>query len=73
MPMGRPKAELMLSQDEQSQLNSIARSRTIPAAPVARARILLAVAAGALVIGQASAATLESRLDQFFVMRNGTV
>jgi hypothetical protein len=31
------------------------------------------VAAGALVIGQASAATLESRLDQFFVMRNGTV
>jgi hypothetical protein len=31
------------------------------------------VAAGALVIGQASAATLESRLDQFVVMRNGTV
>jgi hypothetical protein len=27
MPMGRPKAELVLSEDERSQLSSIARSR----------------------------------------------
>jgi transposase len=46
MPMGRPKAELMLSQDEQAQLTSMARSRSIPAALVARARIVLAAAAG---------------------------
>lgn len=46
MPMGRPKAELMLSQSEQSQLTSIARSRSIPAALVTRARIILAAAAG---------------------------
>jgi putative transposase len=46
MPMGRPKAELLLSEDERSQLNSIARSRSISAALVTRARIVLAAAAG---------------------------
>lgn len=46
MPMGRPKAELMLSRDEQAQLTSMARSRSIPAALVARARIVLAAAVG---------------------------
>jgi len=46
MPMGRPKAELVLSQDEQAQITSMARSRSIPAALVTRARIVLAAAAG---------------------------
>src|SRR5471032_870238 len=46
MPMGRPKVELMLSEAEQSQLASMARSRSIPAALVKRARIVLAAAAG---------------------------
>jgi putative transposase len=45
MPMGRPKAELVLTQDEQAQLQSMARSRSIPAALAARARIVLAGAA----------------------------
>jgi putative transposase len=46
MPMGRPKVELMLSEAEQAQLLSMARSRSIPAALVTRARIVLASAAG---------------------------
>ncbi|MGH7179251.1 MAG: IS630 family transposase [Tepidisphaeraceae bacterium] len=46
MPMGRPKAKLMLTQAEQSQLRGIARSRSIPAALVARARIVLTCASG---------------------------
>jgi len=46
MPMGRPKAELVLSEDERSQLTSIARSRSIPAAMVTRARMVLAAATG---------------------------
>ncbi len=46
MPMGRPKVELTLSDAEQSQLASMARSRSIPAALVTRARIVLAAAAG---------------------------
>ncbi|AJY12860.1 hypothetical protein AK34_1973 [Burkholderia dolosa AU0158] len=44
MAMGRPKVELVLSEDERSQLMSIARSRSISAALVARARIVLAAA-----------------------------
>jgi len=44
MPMGRPKAELVLTQAEQAQLQSIARSRSISAALVARARMVLACA-----------------------------
>ncbi|WP_010121084.1 IS630 family transposase, partial [Burkholderia oklahomensis] len=46
MAMGRPKAELVLSEDERSQLMSIARSRSISAALVTRARIVLAAADG---------------------------
>jgi len=46
MPMGRPKAELVLTQSEHAQLSSIARSRSLPAALAARARIVLAAAAG---------------------------
>lgn len=47
MAMGRPKAELMLSAQEQAQLQSIARSHSLPAALVRRAHIVLACAAGA--------------------------
>lgn len=46
MARGRPKAELALDQGEQVQLSSIAASRSMPAALVARARIVLAAAAG---------------------------
>jgi putative transposase len=47
MAMGRPKAELVLSEDEQAQLQSIVRSRSLPAALVRRATMVLACAAGA--------------------------
>jgi putative transposase len=43
--MARPKAELVLSESEQAQLSSIARSRSVPAALSQRARIVLACAA----------------------------
>lgn len=46
MPMGRPKAELVLTDAETEQLMSMARSRSIPAALVTRARIVLAAATG---------------------------
>jgi putative transposase len=46
MAMGRPKAELVLNEAEHAQLSSMARSRSVPAALVARARIVLASAAG---------------------------
>jgi len=46
MPMGRPKAELVLSEAERLQLGSMARSRSIPAALSLRARIVLAAAEG---------------------------
>ena len=47
MAMGRPKSELVLSDEEQAQLQSIARSRSLPAALVRRADMILACAAGA--------------------------
>ena len=47
MAMGRPKAELVLGEGEQAQLQSIARSHSLPAAIVRRANIVLACAAGA--------------------------
>lgn len=43
---GRPKAELMLSSAERSQLSSYVRSRSLPAALSARARIILNSAEG---------------------------
>ena len=46
MPMGRPKADLVLSEAERSQLLAIARSRTMPAALCLRARIVLAAGDG---------------------------
>jgi putative transposase len=46
MARGRPKAELILSESEQAQLSSIVASRSMPAALVARARIVLSAAAG---------------------------
>jgi putative transposase len=46
MAMGRPKAELVLTQAERDQLQSMARSRSLGAALVARARLVLACAAG---------------------------
>jgi putative transposase len=47
MGRGRPKAELILSEVEKTELSSIARSRSMPAALVMRARIVLAAAEGA--------------------------
>jgi len=46
MPMGRPKAKLVLQAAEQAQLQSMVRARSIPAALQARAQIVLASAAG---------------------------
>ena len=43
---GRPKAQLVLSEDERAQLQSFARSRSLPAALCNRARLVLASAAG---------------------------
>lgn len=46
MRTGRPKAELVLSEDERAQLQSFARSRSLPAALSNRARIVLSSADG---------------------------
>lgn len=46
MRTGRPKAELVLSDEERSQLLSFARSRSLPAALSNRARIVLSSAEG---------------------------
>ena len=46
MPMGRPKADLMLQPAERAQLQSMVRSRSIPAALRERAQIVLASAEG---------------------------
>ena len=46
MGRGRPKAELMVTEDERLQLTSFARSRSLPAALSARARIVLSSAEG---------------------------
>ena len=45
MARGRPKADLVLSEPERIELTAMARSRSIPASLVARARIVLAAAA----------------------------
>src|ERR671911_574330 len=47
MAMGRPKAELVVSDEEQAQLQSIARAHSLPAALVRRANMVLACAMGA--------------------------
>lgn len=46
MRTGRPKAELLLSDEERLQLQSFVRSRSLPAALSARARIVLSSADG---------------------------
>lgn len=46
MRTGRPKAELVLSDEERSQLQSFTRSRSLPAALSNRARLVLASAEG---------------------------
>ena len=46
MRTGRPKAELVLSDDERAQLQSFARSRSLPSALCNRAGLVLASAAG---------------------------
>jgi len=46
MRTGRPKTELVLSQEERAQLQSFARSRSLPAALSNRARIILSSAEG---------------------------
>ncbi len=46
MPMGRAKADLVLNAAERAQLQSMMRSRSIPAALQARAQIVLAIAGG---------------------------
>ena len=46
MARGRPKADLVLTEAEHAELTSYARSRSLPAALSARARIVLASAEG---------------------------
>ena len=46
MRTGRPKADLVLSDDERAQLQSFARSRSLPAALSSRASIVLSSAEG---------------------------
>ena len=41
MATGRPKTPLTLTDDERIQLSSLARSRTLPHAVVARAKLVL--------------------------------
>jgi putative transposase len=48
MKTGRPKAELLLSDEERSQLQSFARSRSLPAVLSNRAHIVLCSADGEL-------------------------
>ena len=49
MAIGRPKAELVLSAEEHAQLASLAASRALPHAMVARAKLVLWAAARATV------------------------
>lgn len=46
MAMGRPKAALVLSEEEREQLQTMARSRSLPAGLTQRAKIVLACAVG---------------------------
>ena len=47
MAKGRPKLELVLTQDEQLQLESLGRSRSLPISLTLRAKLVLACVAGA--------------------------
>jgi len=46
MPMGRPAKELTLSAEQRAQLESIARSHSLPAALVRRAQMIIRMADG---------------------------
>ena len=46
MAMGRPKAALVLSAEQREQLESLAKSRSLPSGLVSRARIILLSASG---------------------------
>ena len=46
MPLGRPRAPLVLGNDERQKLQAIANSRSLPHSLVVRAQIVLACAAG---------------------------
>ena len=46
MAMGRPKALLVLDAEQREQLESFANSRSLPAGPVRRAKIILLSASG---------------------------
>jgi len=46
MPRGRPMAPVVLTDDEESQLLSLANSRSLPHGLVQRAQIVLACARG---------------------------
>ena len=46
MTRGRPKADLVITEDERAQLTSFARSRSLPASLSGRARIVLNSADG---------------------------
>src|SRR5260370_17620069 len=46
MALGRPKAELILTSEQQEQLNAMAASRSLAAGLVMRARIILMSAEG---------------------------
>jgi DNA-binding NarL/FixJ family response regulator len=46
MVMGRPKAALVLSPEQRRQLEGMASSRSLPAGPVTRVRIILLSASG---------------------------
>ena len=46
MPQGRPLAPLTITDEQQQQLDSIARSDTLPCARVLRARMIPASAEG---------------------------
>lgn len=61
--IGRPKAELVLTEDERMQLQSMARSRSLPAALTQRAKIVLACAEG----------VANSAVAQRFETSNATV
>lgn len=67
---GRPKANLVITDDERTQLTSFARSRSLPASLSARARIILSSAVGEadssiaerLELGQATVGKCRARI-----------